>query len=153
MSGVCVKLGEREGSIDSVSVPVGIEPGICLGDREWRELDVGQAPARAPGRGVKPFDGFIGRDQDQGPGSVAEQAVGDIEQTGESLARNRARIGGDQLAGVLQDHQPPFVLVVSVPREDVEQVLATAPEQLLRVKDEVRRAPRRPGADERPQRM
>ena len=98
-------------------------------------------PRRAShARASSPLNRFVRRHEHEHAQALADDAVDDVQEPGEPLAGPCLRIGGQQLAGVLEDEQPPAVVVPRLVEQDVEHVVRP-PEEHLRIGDVVDVAP------------
>src|SRR5581483_4248335 len=144
--------GERAGG-GVADAAAGLEPGVRLGGGEGWELEVGDAASRAGDGRVEGADRLVRRDEHEHAQPLAEQPVGDVEEPRETLACTLLRVRRQELAGVLEDEEPParFVVLVFVVlvEQDVEHVAGLSAEERLGIGDVVAGATLAPRPGER----
>ena len=94
------------------------------------------ASSRTRNGRVQPPDIFVRRDQHQHSQSLTDQPVHHVQQPRESLPDPLPRVGGEELARVLEDDQPPAFLVVvglegggDVLEKNAQEVSGVRPEE------------------------
>lgn len=125
------------------------EPARRLTRRQRRDLERHRAASRPCDRGIERAEGPVGRDEDHEPRSLPEHPVERVQQAREPLPLSPCGVRHEELAGVLEHHEPPPFVRLRVVDEERREVLAAAVEQVIDIDDVVGGAPVLPRVGER----